>query len=54
MSIGQSVGQCAEFRELFDVVVARAVAEMRILGRSLVKLYHLFLLYVVHCITYLC
>ncbi|XP_042374349.1 ribosomal RNA small subunit methyltransferase G-like [Zingiber officinale] len=28
----ESVGQCADFRELFDVAVARAVAEMRILA----------------------
>ncbi|KAK8952210.1 hypothetical protein KSP39_PZI003715 [Platanthera zijinensis] len=28
----ENVGQCADFRELFDVAVARAVAEMRILG----------------------
>lgn len=26
------MGQCADFRELFDVAVARAVAEMRILA----------------------
>lgn len=30
--IGQDVGQNIEFREVFDVSVARAVAEMRILG----------------------
>lgn len=30
--IGQEVGQNLEFREVFDVTVARAVAEMRILG----------------------
>lgn len=29
--IGQDVGQNLEFREVFDVTVARAVAEMRIL-----------------------
>ncbi|XP_074562662.1 uncharacterized protein LOC141819221 [Curcuma longa] len=28
----ENVGQCADFRELFDVAVARAVAEMRILA----------------------
>ena len=30
--IGQDVGQNIEFREVFDVTVARAVAEMRVLG----------------------
>lgn len=30
--IGQDMGQNVEFREVFDVTVARAVAEMRILG----------------------
>lgn len=30
--LGQDVGQNLEFREVFDVAVARAVAEMRILG----------------------
>ena len=30
--IGQDVGQNIEFREVFDVSVARAVAEMRVLG----------------------
>lgn len=30
--IGQNAGQCLDFRESFDVAVARAVAEMRVLG----------------------
>jgi len=30
--IGQNLGQNVSFREKFDVAVARAVAEMRILG----------------------
>lgn len=30
--IGQDVGQNLDFREVFDVAVARAVAEMRVLG----------------------
>lgn len=30
--IGQNVGQGSEYRESFDVAVARAVAEMRTLG----------------------
>jgi len=36
--VGQKVGQCLEFRELFDVAVARAVAEMRILGIAKIQL----------------
>lgn len=32
LCIGQNSGQNIEFREVFDVAVARAVAEMRILG----------------------
>ncbi|RWW44518.1 hypothetical protein BHE74_00049714, partial [Ensete ventricosum] len=31
--VGQNVGQSIDYRELFDVAVARAVAEMRTLGR---------------------
>lgn len=31
--IGQNIGQNPGFREIFDVAVARAVAEMRILGK---------------------
>lgn len=30
--IGQNLGQDSDFREKFDVAVARAVAEMRVLG----------------------
>ena len=30
--IGQNLGQDSDFRETFDVAVARAVAEMRVLG----------------------
>lgn len=30
--IGQNLGQDQRFREKFDVAVARAVAEMRVLG----------------------
>lgn len=33
LAIGQSLGKNASFREQFDVAVARAVAEMRILGK---------------------
>lgn len=32
--IGQNLGQDVCFREKYDVAVARAVAEMRILGRN--------------------
>jgi 16S rRNA (guanine527-N7)-methyltransferase len=32
LRIGQNVGQSPDFREGFDVAVARAVAELRILG----------------------
>lgn len=32
LHIGQNVGQSPDFREGFDVAVARAVAELRILG----------------------
>lgn len=31
--VQQSIGQSIEFREAFDVAVARAVAELRVLGR---------------------
>jgi len=33
--IGQKLGQDVSFRESFDVAVARAVAEMRILGKRI-------------------
>jgi hypothetical protein len=32
LAIGQNFGKKVSFREKFDVAVARAVAEMRILG----------------------
>lgn len=32
--LGQKLGQDVSFRESFDVAVARAVAEMRILGKQ--------------------
>lgn len=31
-TFGQDLGQSLQFRECFDVAVARAVAEMRVLG----------------------
>lgn len=31
--VGQNFGQNSGFREIFDVAVARAVAEMRVLGK---------------------
>lgn len=37
--IGQDLGQNHCFREQFDVAVARAVAEMRILGNHKTQLY---------------
>lgn len=42
--IGQNLGRNVSFREKFDVAVARAVAEMRILGN-----YNNFLLYYLTC-----
>lgn len=33
LCIGQNVGQNLDFRENFDIAVARAVAEMRVLGK---------------------
>lgn len=33
LCIGQNLGQNLDFREGFDVAVARAVAEMRVLGK---------------------
>lgn len=41
LCIGQNVGQSPDFREGFDVAVARAVAELRILG--LFSVYYLTL-----------
>jgi hypothetical protein len=50
--IGQNLGQDLCFREKFDVAVARAVAEMRILGNlenSLSGFFYVFLRFqVVH------
>jgi 16S rRNA G527 N7-methylase RsmG len=34
----QDAGQDAKFREVYDVAVARAVAEMRVLGESTLKI----------------
>lgn len=34
MVIGQNFGQTLEFRESFDIAVARAVAELRVLGET--------------------
>lgn len=33
LCIGQNLGQNLVFREKFDIAVARAVAEMRVLGK---------------------
>lgn len=33
LCIGQNAGQNLDFRENFDIAVARAVAEMRVLGK---------------------
>lgn len=38
--IGQNFGQNPGFREIFDVAVARAVAEMRVLGKCNIILFN--------------
>lgn len=43
--IGQDLGQSHLFREQFDVAVARAVAEMRVLGNHKILLFSFFSLY---------
>lgn len=45
LHIGQNVGQSPDFREGFDVAMARAVAELRILG--LLSLYYLNLYWLI-------
>lgn len=35
--MGQELGRNIDFREIFDVAVARAVAEMRILGKNCIS-----------------
>jgi 16S rRNA (guanine527-N7)-methyltransferase len=37
-SRAEDAGQDAKFREVYDVAVARAVAEMRVLGESTLKI----------------
>lgn len=37
--IEQNLGQDSDFREKFDVAVARAVAEMRVLGNYMITSY---------------
>jgi 16S rRNA G527 N7-methylase RsmG len=41
----QDAGQDAKFREVYDVAVARAVAEMRVLGESTLKISLFILLF---------
>lgn len=45
LCIGQSLGQDPCFREQFDVAVARAVAEMRILGKLTISWFNSSLLW---------